>query len=234
MIDDDKIDAMMYDAEVENWSYEETAEKIKEADPMLAAIVVSGTNPSASTMNMTGAGSIVSLLRELDPNIKTLLAGLHPSALPEGTIIEEKADFVCQGEGFYTLPKLLDALKRHSGDYSIEGLWYKEDGNIVSDPWPPLWKNLDELPMPAWDLLSMKKYRAHNWHCFDDIEHRQPYAILYTSLGCPFRCSFCCINALFGKNTIRYRGLDKVIEEIDSLVKTYGVKNIKIISRCLP
>ncbi len=220
---------VLYDAEVENWSYEETAIKALETDPLLVAVVVSGSNPSASTMNMTGAGEIISKAKELDPTIKTLLGGLHPSALPEKTLSEENTDFVCQGEGFYTIPMLIDALKAGADDFKINGLWYTKNNQVVSNPLPPLMKNLDEVPMPAWDLLPMKKYRAHNWHCFDHIEERQPYGILYTSLGCPFSCTFCCINALFGKHTIRYRSLDKVVEELDFLVNTYGIKNIKII-----
>jgi radical SAM superfamily enzyme YgiQ (UPF0313 family) len=193
------------------------------------AVVVSGSNPSASTMNMTGAGEIATLIHDQAPNIKTLLWGLHPSALPEQTISEENIDFVCQGEGFHTLPFLIDALKANVDDFQINGLWYKNDHRIFSNPKPPLMRNLDEIPMPAWELLPMEKYRAHNWHCFDHIEERQPYAVLYTSLGCPFDCSFCCINALFGKHMIRYRSLDKVIAELDFLVNTYGIKNIKII-----
>jgi len=219
----------LIDAEVENLSYEQTAERIKDAKPLLAAIVVSGTNPSASTMNMIGAGAILAFLKEISPETYTLLTGLHPSALPHRTMREEKVDFLCQGEGFYTLPKLLEALKNKSMVFPIEGLWYRKDGEIISNPRPQPYQNLDELPMPAWDLLPMEKYRAHNWHCFNHIQDRQPYVAVYTSLGCPFHCSFCCINALFGKPGIRYRSPEKVIEEIDFLVSRYGMKNIKII-----
>ena len=205
----------LFDAEVEDWDYRETAEKSRETNPCLAVITVSGTNPSASTMNMTGVGIILKHLREIASEIKTVLVGLHPSALPERTLIEEQVDFVCQGEGFFTLPDLLDAMQSGQEDYTVPGLWYRRDGHPVSNPPPPPYTNLDELPMPAWDLLPLEKYRAHTWHCFDHIDKRAPYAVIYTSLGCPFRCSFCCINALFGRPGIRYRDPGLVIEEID-------------------
>ena len=220
---------VLLDAEVENLSYAETAARIKETDPWLAALVVSGTNPSASTMNMAGVRAILRYLGKISPAIKTLLMGLHPSALPAQTLKEEKVDFVCQGEGFFTLPQLLQALKAGSTDREIKGLWYRENGRAMANPRPAPFKNLDELPMPAWDLLPLSKYRAHLWHCFDRIKVRQPYVSIYTSLGCPFRCNFCCINTLFGKPGIRYRSPEKVVQEIDFLVNHWGIRNIKII-----
>jgi radical SAM superfamily enzyme YgiQ (UPF0313 family) len=220
---------MLFDAEIENWDYEQTAQKVVETNPTLTAIVVSGTNPSASTMNMTGAGAILKHLREMAPDLKTLLMGLHPSALPERTLVEEEVDFVCQGEGIYTLPRLIDGLKGRRNDYAIRGLWYRENGRVISSQPAPLIENLDRLPRPAWDLLPMTQYRAHNWHCFDDIHARQPYAVIYSSLGCPFRCSFCCINAFFGRPGIRYRSPERVIEEIDYLVREHSIRNIKIL-----
>jgi anaerobic magnesium-protoporphyrin IX monomethyl ester cyclase len=94
------------------------------------------------------------------------------------------------------------------------------------------------MPGVAWDLLPMNKYRAHNWHCLGGRE-RQPYAALYTTLGCPYHCSFCCIQAPFksgenaagikeSTNSYRYWNPDTVIGQIDLLVNRYGVSNIKI------
>jgi radical SAM superfamily enzyme YgiQ (UPF0313 family) len=90
----------------------------------------------------------------------------------------------------------------------------------------------------AWDLLPMDRYRAHNWHCFGDLQ-RQPYASIYTTLGCPYHCTFCCIQAPFKSgegvagfketvNTYRMWSAETVIGQIDTLVRDYGVRNIKI------
>ena len=196
------------------------------------SVIVSGTNPSASTINMTGAGEFIKLLKEKPPNAPIALGGLHPSALPERTLTEEAADFLFEGEGFNGHEALLKELKQGKTPKDIikvKGLWQKIDGKIYSNARDENIQDLGTLPMPAWDLLPMDKYRAHNWHCFDHLDARNPYAVIYTSLGCPFSCSFCCINAIFGGSGIRYRPPAKVVEEIDHLVNNFGVKNIKIL-----
>ena len=218
------------DACAEGWSPEYTAERIIERKPLLTDIVVLGTNPSASsTPKMPGVRALLTTLKNKAPETRTVLSGLHPSALPERTLDEEKADFICQGTGFSPLPALLDVLKsgKDPADCAIAGLWFKKDGKTIARPPAPQLENLDELPFAAWDLLPMEKYRAHNWHCFQNLDKRSPYAVIYTSLGCPFNCDYCPNHSFYGKPGIWYRSPENVIEEIDLLVKNYNIRNIK-------
>ncbi|OGX34105.1 MAG: hypothetical protein A3I43_05835 [Omnitrophica WOR_2 bacterium RIFCSPLOWO2_02_FULL_50_19] len=211
----------MIDMEIEP---EKLSSLLSESRPRLIAITVSGTNPSASTMNMIGARAVLEEIKGSGNAIPTILMGLHPSSLPERTMEEEPVDMVCQGEGFVTLAGLL----ADPQNKNIKGLWYRQAGEIKSNPMAEL-VDPDELPLPAFDLLPMREYRAHNWHSWTNKNRRQPYGIIYTSLGCPYNCSFCCINALFGVHKIRQKDPGLVIEDIACLVDDYGIKNIKII-----
>jgi len=236
-----KFSVEILDANAEGLGPEETARRVSEINPLLAAVIVYGHQPSASTQNMPAASAVCSSIRQKIPTLKILLAGGHVAALPERTLREENVDFVSDGECLYTLTDLLSALKsnRPADLEKVRGLWYRQDGIICSNPAAPLVKDLDaEIPQMTWDLLPMNRYRAHNWHCFGHLK-REPYAALYTTLGCPYRCSFCCIHAPFKSgeklsgykedvNTYRYWSPQAVIAQIDCLVNQYGVSNIKI------
>jgi len=82
---------VIVDAEVENLTPEETAEQIALLRPILAAVVVYGHQPSASTQNMPAAGAICTALKRRRPDLSTLLVGGHVAALPEQTLGEEHA-----------------------------------------------------------------------------------------------------------------------------------------------
>jgi anaerobic magnesium-protoporphyrin IX monomethyl ester cyclase len=221
----------LIDGEAEELSPDQFVAQLVPLDPVLTTVVVFGHQPSASTQSMVGASALLEAIRAQAPRLKTLLVGGHVSALPERTLREEAVDFVCQGEGPVTIRQLVDALKAGDGEYDkVQGLWYRDGDMPRRAPEAPLIDDLDrDLPGLAWDLLPMNRYRAHNWHCFGRLDRRQPYASIYTSLGCPFKCTFCCINAPFGKPSYRYRSARSVGDELELLVTRYGVENVKIL-----
>jgi len=210
----------------------------RQYQPKLIAVVVYGFQPSASTQTMMAAGDVCRAIKHKNDALKIIMTGTHPAALPQRTLDEEDIDFVCDREGPITIYQTVMAIKKGSqhslkqspNPYSsIPNLWYRNDGKVHRSESSALIDDLDrEMPIPAWDLLPMAKYRAHNWHCFEHITERQPYASIYTSLGCPYKCAFCCINAPFGKPSYRMWSPQTIIKQIDVLVHEYGVKNIKI------
>jgi radical SAM superfamily enzyme YgiQ (UPF0313 family) len=219
------------DSEAEELDPETIAERVAVLSPRLAVVAVFGHQPSASTQSMPGAGAACRAIKARLPELPVMLVGGHVSSLPERTLAEEAADFACKGEGPVTVVGLLERLAAGAPDLAaVPGLvWRGEAGPVVNRP-ARLIEDLDrDLHGDAWHLLPMERYRAHNWHCFGLGGTRRPYASIYTSLGCPYRCSFCCINAPFDANRYRMRSPAAVVAEIDRLHAAYGISHIKII-----
>jgi len=228
------------DAEAEGLGPDDVAARLGDLDPRLVGVVVYGHQPSASTQNMPAAGAVASAVKAAHPTMPVLMVGGHVAAMPERTLAEEACDYVARDEGLHTVVDLIEALRasREPELGRVRGLGYRVDGGTVLNDAAPLVQPLDaEIPGMTWDLLPMSAYRAHNWHCFGHLQ-REPYAAIYTTLGCPYHCTFCCIQAPFrsgeqasglraGSSSYRFWSPAHVIEQIDLLVTRYGVRNIK-------
>lgn len=225
------FDVNILDAEADDLNSLDTASKVCEQDPLLVCICVLGSTPSASsTPKMTIATEVVKNIRKIKPELKILWHGIHPSALPEKTLKENGGDLVSRGEGFLNIVDVLSTIKNKEYNFNIQGICYLDDNQtLVSNSQEAIVK-ADELPIAAWDLLPVEKYKAHNWHCFSDIHNRAPYAALYTAYGCPFKCTYCNIHELYslnGKPGVRFRSPEHIMKEIDYLVENFNVKNFK-------
>lgn len=235
------------DCEVLGLSPSQSASKIQEYQARLVCFVVYGQQPSASTQNMIGASNCSRLLREYDPTAKIVFVGGHVAALPrEVMVAESQVDFICQNEGVYTLRDLIRATKCGGDEPSlkkVKGLgWRTAEGQIVLNPNSAIVSRqlLEfELPGMAWDLLPpLSGYRTAGWHSWSNDSDKTPFAALYTSLGCPYRCSFCMINIInktssnehavsSDSNTFRWWSPEFIIRQFD-YIASQNIRNVKI------
>ena len=251
------------DCEAERLDTTDSAKKALEAKARLICFVVYGQNPNDGTPRMAGAVATANLIKAFDHNIKIVFVGPHVAALPREVLAREKSiDFICQNEGVYTLANLVrvndlndenlllkvKGLGFRSKNYSpktcinsIEEDLMQEKGIILNPPEQVVPRSRLEIDLPgiAWDMLpSLNKYRTSSWHSWTNNTQNTPFASLYTSLGCPYRCHFCMINIInrvdssphitsADSNTFRYWDPEFIINQFDYLARV-GVVNIKI------
>jgi len=189
------------DPVAERLGREATVQRIVETAPKLVVFVVYGQNPNSGTTNMTGNLACAQDLKDAWPQATVAFVGSHTSALPREVLANRCVDIVLLNEGVYALHSLL-ATDLSSDLPKVKGIGYKVDGNLVLNRPERVVPNelMDQdLPGYAWDLLPRKErpldlYRSHFWHAGYSHEARTPFAAIYTSLGCRFKCDFCMIN----------------------------------------
>ena len=239
-------EAQILDAEAERIDYIETAKRISEYRTRIICFVVYGQQPSASTQNMEGACLTALEFKNLNPDSFVIFVGAHVASLPLETLQSHSfIDAVCQNEGVYTLHDLL-AVKKLKDEFTlarVKGLAFRNfQGQVVmNEPSDIVPSNRLEVDLPgmAWDLLPpLSKYRTAGWHSWSNNSEKEPFAALYTSLGCPYRCSFCMINIInrtkqggeisaADSNRFRHWSPEFIIKQFDYLA-SQGVRNIKI------
>ena len=233
------------DAEVEGLDYLSAAKRITEYKAKVVCFVVYGQQPSASSQNMEGATATARELKNLAPDTFVVFVGGHVAALPMETMDKETCiDAVCQNEGVYTLHALLSLSKIDDTELKrVPGLVFRDRDNFVhmneSSAIVAKEDLEQDLPGMAWDLLPpLSRYRTAGWHSWSNDTEKQPFAALYTSLGCPYKCSFCMINIINrtkqgpnvtsqDSNTFRFWSPEFIIKQFDEIARQ-GVRNVKI------
>ncbi|MCI4364275.1 MAG: B12-binding domain-containing radical SAM protein [Thermoplasmata archaeon] len=151
--------------------------------------------------------------------ILTVAGGPDAVSRPE-VYLEGGFDAVATGEGELTLTELSGHALRNESVREVSGIITSSDGKLHRTPGRPFLKEIDTLPMPAWDLIDMEGY-LRRW----ERRTGERRSAVLTSRGCPFDCSWCSKPA-FGRS-FRQQSPERVLDELGALVRTYRVDYVR-------
>jgi radical SAM superfamily enzyme YgiQ (UPF0313 family) len=155
-----------------------------------------------------------------------VFGGPDPTYSPEAYLVQPQVDLVVHHEGEQTMAALLDRLDR--GELTLEslreepGIAFRAAGEIViNQPRPPI-ENLDELPLPARDLVDMDRY-LESW----EANHGYASMTISTTRGCPYGCEWC-RDSVHGQG-YRQRSPENVAAEVKHLKEIYRIDRLRVI-----
>lgn len=191
-LEKDGIDVKIIDAWYTNMSREEIIKELGRLDPKIVGFY------SASEQLRETVFLANEIKRRL--NSFTVLGGPHISSDPKFIYSYKNLDMGFVGEGEVTFPKVVKSILKN-----------EKQKKIVYGKFP---KDLDSLPFPAYDLISLNKNSL--------VTTRKKCSHVIISRGCPYNCIFCSIEG----NPIRFRSADNITEEISLLVNEHGIESI--------
>lgn len=195
-------------------SYNQIADDICNTQPDIAAF-------SCVTDNYRYQLQCSKALKQKHARIATIFGGIHPTAVPEKTLLEPSVDVVAIGEAEHSLVELLNMAGTAGAftlpDAAVPGMIFKKCGVTIGRPVEGRLADLDSVPFP---------YKQPLVPVLKDVGHE--YRTI-TSRGCPYHCSYCFnsyMHRLRGSKAIRRRSQDNVIAELLWAKKELGVKRI--------
>lgn len=184
---------------------------------------------TATTSSFNISSEILEKIKRINVKILTVIGGAHASAAGSRLLDEcPHIDVVIKGEGEIAFLNVLKNYKTKNFS-KIKGISYRNANNeIIDNESNNEYVDINKIPLPAYELLPMEKYSlpVHHIGVGKKIP-RYPFFMIFTGRACPMDCNFCASKTIWG-NKVRLKTAEKVIEEIDFLVKEYNVKVIDI------
>ena len=158
----------------------------------------------------------------MNANTPVLLGGPHPTAYPEKAVQIPGVDYLVVGEGEIAAGQLIECLLNQRDVSDIKGIVYKKDNRIFSTGRGNIIEDLNNLPMPAYDLIPIEEYGNFARMSRTGLGN---YMCIFSSRGCPYRCIYC--HNIFGK-VFRCRSAENLFNEIKHLYDTYKIRDFEI------
>ncbi len=173
---------------------------------------------SVYTSHFHNATRYAAYFKQSVPGARILLGGVHAMIFPIETLkYNPHVDYLCVGEAEMVLPEFVRRLRARESLEGLEGLVFRQDGEILFAGPAKECQDLDAVPFPARHLVPNEKY-------FNFISTRHNYTVFNSSRGCPFRCLFC---EASGKKW-RARSASNVVDEFEQCYERFGIREIDV------
>ncbi len=200
------IEVSLLDQPAKHFSLDQTVNWVKKEDPDIIGF-------SVLLSTAKEAPKIAERVKAENPNI-TIVFGSHHATFNAERILKKYpfVDIVVRGEGEHTSLEIARCLEKQRELDKVEGVTFRKNGRIVSNPDRPLNKDVDALPFPDRDLAGVQYKSA----IFGVKINSRKFTTILSSRGCPFNCSFCGIRK-FTRRAWRPRSVENVMAELEYL-----------------
>ncbi len=202
-----------YDVKVMDGYFDTTEDvykSIREEKPKIVGV-------SGWTAGWKGDIEFINNLKKEFPDILLVYGGPHAMSWKENCLKDCKAlDFVVNDEGEQSMLELCNAIKNNTSVKKVKGISWRDDGKIIINEPMPYIKELDNMPFPDRDAVDMNRYIPAI-----GLYKKLPNTTFIGSRGCPYQCTFC-----HSSNVLRLRSAKNIVDEIEEIVRKYGIKDV--------
>lgn len=159
---------------------------------------------------------IAEMVRKKWKDAIIVCGGNHATNCYDILLQSRSIDYVVRGEGEISFAEFMKKINNHESNIDVYGIFDKDKLKRNVNEISPVLENLDDIPIPAFDLLDVEIYKKSPGG-----------ASLMFSRGCIFKCSFCASHTVHGRR-LRYKSNDKIIKELKELIYKYNFTSIMV------
>jgi len=200
------LEVSVFDQAIRGATVKQTLDWVKKEDPEIVGFSVCGSSARE-------AFKVAEEVKRDNPNITVVLGNYHATFNAERILKKYPAvDVIVRGEGEFTSLDLTKCLAEGKNLKEVDGVSFRNNGEIVSTPDRPLIKDIDALPIPDRRLLGAE----YTSLIYGVQAATKRFTTLVSSRGCPFQCGFCGCRK-FARGVWRHRSVESIMKELEYL-----------------
>ena len=154
---------------------------------------------------------ILQAVKEYNPEILTVVGGLH-ATLSTNDFTDPSVDLILPGQSAHTFKEVIIAKEKNISFENIAGIIINKNGVLIKSK-----NKIIDYNSAGKDFLSPNRKHLERWkETYKVGNNPYPSTYLFTSLGCPYKCTFCAIWCQYDGKYLK-RDVESIIDELKQI-----------------